>query len=237
MRISPWVIGLAVVHFHGGALAQVFYDDFNGNALQPHWLLPPPWAPWQYNVSNSMLNVERLLYPSNPKVLFNWAFIGAIFAPITSDFVASVRMGWESGEQGAVFFSLSTPEGGGVAQFGFGGNALFAQSSSQNLQFAAPPAGMYEFSIARVGNELGFSINGALLGSLIDSSVYSAGSITLGFHEHNLMPSPGALHVDRVRVVPGPSGFGLVILAALVRSRRRRPPIWGQSDSAPIELR
>jgi hypothetical protein len=237
MRVSSWFLWLAAAQVHGAVWAQpIFYDDFNGNALQPHWLLPPPWAPWLYNVSDGMLNVDRVLYPSNPKVIYNWAFIGAIFEPIASDFHTSARMGWEAGEQGAVFFELSSPQGGRVAGFGYGGNGLFAKSPTQTIQFAAPAPGLYDFAVGRTGNELRFYLDGVLLGGLTDTILDPAGSITLGFHEHNLMPSPGALHVDHVLIVPSPA-TGVVLVVAIgafsARTPRiRKPP--RSSDEPPF---
>ena len=64
-----------------------------------------------------------------------------------------------------------------------------------------------------------------MLGGLIDTILDPAGSLTLGFHEHNLMPSPGALHVDRVRIVPSPATgvvLGLAIGAFPARNLRNR---------------
>src|SRR5436189_2097491 len=79
------------------ALAQpVFFDDFDGDILLPHWSRPPP-SEWAYNVSNSMLNVTGLFYPSSPKSQGNYAAIGTAFAP-QADFRVDVWMGWEAGD-------------------------------------------------------------------------------------------------------------------------------------------
>src|SRR5436189_3712802 len=78
-----------------GALAQpVFFDDFDGNALLPHWQQPPA-SDWAYNVSNSMLNVTGLFNPSNPDVHGNYTIMGAAFAP-QADFRLDAWVGWEA---------------------------------------------------------------------------------------------------------------------------------------------
>ena len=70
-----------IVECSAPALGQtVFFDDFDGNALLPHWSQPSPSA-WEYNVSNSMLNVTDLFNPSHPESPTNFASMGAFFAP------------------------------------------------------------------------------------------------------------------------------------------------------------
>jgi hypothetical protein len=90
----------------------VFFDDFEGNALAPHWSQPP--APdWQYNVSNSMLNVTALLYPSHPKSPVNLANMGAPFAP-QMDFQLDANNG---GGVNGVGFSFVSPYPGPSGPF------------------------------------------------------------------------------------------------------------------------
>jgi hypothetical protein len=101
------------------ALAQpVFFDDFDGNALLPHWGLPRP-EDWAYNVSNSMLNVTGLFYPSDPDFPSNGAIMGASYAP-QHDFRMDVWMGWEAGARPhALNITVTGAPGGGLADFGF----------------------------------------------------------------------------------------------------------------------
>src|SRR2546422_3364689 len=81
-RCMAFIVLLALSACSAPALGQapVFFDDFEGNALLPHWGQPPPSC-WQYNVSNSMLNVTGLFCPSNPKAGGNYADLIAGFAP------------------------------------------------------------------------------------------------------------------------------------------------------------
>lgn len=44
----------------------VFFDDFTGPELLPHWSTPPAWH-WDYNFNNGMLNVTDLHFPNNPQ--------------------------------------------------------------------------------------------------------------------------------------------------------------------------
>ena len=83
------------------ALAQiVFFDDFDGDELLPHWSLPDR-SRWEYNVSGGMLNVTGLFYPGpmpgHPDS-GNFAAMGAQFAP-QGDFRVDARMGWDPGDQ------------------------------------------------------------------------------------------------------------------------------------------
>ncbi|MCH9058555.1 MAG: hypothetical protein IIB55_08000, partial [Planctomycetes bacterium] len=90
MKVILWLLVLVWPMAASGQT--VFFDDFEGNALLPHWSQPPP-SRWEYNVSNSMLNVTGLFYPSHPKSRSNFAIMGAWYAPQT-DFRIDVRMGW-----------------------------------------------------------------------------------------------------------------------------------------------
>ena len=89
--------------------------------------------------------------------------------------------------------------------------------------FAAPPPGMYDFAIHRRGDQVHFLLDGQLLGVLPDGVGAPVARITLVFREPAAQPSPGALHVDLVQVVPAPaSSVAMVMLGLALMKRRRR---------------
>ena len=208
----------------------VFFDDFEGNALLPHWLQPAP-SRWEYNVGNSMLNVTALLYPSNPHAGSNYATMGALFTP-QADFRMDAWMGWEAGEQ-PHHLGLevrSSPTGSGIlAIFQYANEAWLgatpaivasAFGSPNLLVMPAPPPGIYHFAIARVGTTFEFYFNGSLFGSLTGNNIPATG-VVLDF----LGPYPGefaAVHIDRIRVIPAPGPALFLLALALGWGRRSR---------------
>ncbi len=150
MRGSLLVLAI-VTAFAGPEAAParpVFFDDFDGNALLPHWETPPA-SHWQYNVSNSMLNVTGLFFPSVPKFGGNYVIIGAAYAP-QADFQADVWMGWEPGDPPhRLGFNVIGPQGQGVATFAYRNDGLapdiFAGTGTVGTSAPAPAPGMHHF--------------------------------------------------------------------------------------------
>lgn len=209
------------------ALGQpLFFDDFDGNALLPHWNVPPP-SHWEYNVSNSMLNVTGLFFPSSPKSSSNWAFLSAALSAPTTDFQADVWMGWDAGQapHRLQFDMLTGPGNGGhIASMGYdpflGG--VYAGTGGQGVIIPAPPpGGIHHFSMNRTGSQFNFYFNGTPFASLQGSTFPAAG---LQFEFFGPYPGQlGAFHIDRVLVVPAPSAMLLLsALALLVTKPRRR---------------
>ena len=211
----------------------VFFDDFEGNALLPHWSRPPP-SRWEHNVSNSMLNVTGLFYPGIPHLGGNFAIIGAPYAPQT-DFQIDVRMGWEQGDQPhRLAFHVMGAQGQGIASFvyrnepGFGPiPVIFAGASGQGISVLAPPPGMYEFTIARIAAEFQFYLDGNLFATFPDNFGTPASGVSFFF----LGPSEpnatfGALRIDRIRIVPAPGSIlvSMVLLAGCARRKRHPQP-------------
>ena len=219
MKVVLWL--LAVLWPMAASGQTVFFDDFEGNALLPHWGQPAP-SRWEYNVSNSMLNVTALLRPSHPKSPSNFAAMGAFFTPQT-DFRMEAWMGWDAGEgpRRLLLRVKAGPTGTGIlASFGYSDEGrlgatpaiVAGASGSPNLVLMpAPPPGMYHFAITRVGTEFEFYFNGNLFGSLTGINI-PATAVTLDF----LGPYPGelgAFHIDRIKVIPAPGS--LLFLLAL----------------------
>lgn len=209
----------------------VFFDDFTGPALLPHWSTPPAWH-WDYNFNNGMLNVTGLHFPNSPHFAGNSAAIEASFAPQT-DFHADVWLGWNQGDiPHRLAVSILGPTGsiiGGLmytkedplhpTQF------LMAHAGSASAGEAAPLSGMHQFTIQRTGSEWRFELNGAPVAALPDVTGIAAAGIRLEFGGPATGSGTfGTLYVDRIHIVPAP-GAGLIFagIAAVIACRRRRP--------------
>lgn len=227
MRTCLALVLSLVTLFPALAAAQpVFFDDFDGDDLLPHWSTPPD-SHWEYEVSGGMLNVTGLFWPSDPEDESNWAIIGARYEPQT-DFRADVWMGWDAGDgPHELVFHVNSPQGV-LASFGYStwlepDPVIFAAASNQGITEPAPPPGMYQFTVIRRGAGFEFFFNGEPFANLTDLSGRQVSGLNLWF----LGPYPGqlgALHVDRVRVVPSPgvlACLAAVGLSWLHRSRRR----------------
>lgn len=210
---------LALYPGAGSALGQpaVFYDDFKGNALLPHWNQPPAWQ-WQYNVSNSMLNITATSHPSKSTGMI------AVISPQT-DFQADVWMGWEAAGQPQWIDFTVFNAGSTIATFGYRNTSLipqiFANAPGQFVSMPAPGPGMHHVRITRTGTQMDFHFDGSQFASFSGTSGMVADRIGFLF----LAPYPGQLgsfHIDRVQIVPGPGTLFLLPTLALGWTRRRR---------------
>ena len=211
----------------------VFFDDFDGNTLLPHWSRPAP-SRWEYNVSNSMLNVTGLFYPGIPHLGGNFVIIGASYAP-QMDFRADVWMGWEPGDQPhRLAFHVVGAQGQGIASVGYRHEPafgpvpiIFGGASNQGATFVAPDPGIYHFTITRIAAEFQFYLEGNLFATFPDNFGTPATTVGVEF----LGPSDpnatfGPLHIDRIRIVPAPGSIlvSMVLLAGCARRKRHPHP-------------
>lgn len=232
MKILIQIAALTGVCF-STALAHaqtVFFDDFNGDALLPHWNAPPAPTSWEYNVSDSMLNVTGLLSPSHPKSPTNFAVLRAVgaYAP-QNDFQLDARMGWDSSETIARFDLTVLIGQGLVATIGYRPNPLntsvgiVAATDSGAVAIPAPASGMHDFRMTRIGNVFNFYFDGGFFASL--PSAYAGPVDGLRFFFSSPYPGgSGPFHIDSVGVQTIPVPGTLLALGAglLSTSRRRR---------------
>ena len=211
----------------------VFFDDFEGNALLPHWSQPPP-SHWEHTVSNSMLNVTGLLYPGIPHFSTNYVIIGARYAPQT-DFRADVWMGWDQfTPPHRLAFHVIGSQGQGIATIGyrwdgaFGPNpVIFAGGGGQAVGIPPPPPGIYHFTITRVAAEFNFYFEGDLFATFPDIFGTPAAIVSLMFlGSSDPNATFGALHMDRIWIVPAPGSIlvSTVLLAGCARRKRHPQP-------------
>jgi hypothetical protein len=225
-RHSWMTILVSCVILQSTAAAQfVFFDDFEGNDLLPHWL-PPPSNYWEYNVSNRMLNVTGLFHPG---VGSNHAVLWTHFEH-QSDFRVDVWMGWqEGGAPQRLELRVLGPWAAGptIARFGYRfmqgtGHEIYAGDAVSSAVFApAPAAGIHHLTITRSAAQFDFFLNGSPFASFPDLFGLPAGGLNIEF----LGPVGGqfgTLHVDRVRVVPAPGTIIVLAAGSMFLQRARR---------------
>ena len=222
--MKQFVISLLLTGAFGAAASgqTVFFDDFEGNALLPHWTHSPP-GEWVYSVSNSQLHVEELPWPSQPKNPSNQAGMFTRITPLEGDFRVHVRMGWEANSIPLMLFSISDSSTHLIAAFGISSGEIYARTGlTQPMFFPAPPPGMHNFVVDRVGPEVRFTLNEQLLLTLPDAA---PGGL-LSFHLLFSVPYPNAgfdpVHIDLVHIVPAPSVMiALMITSGMAITKRR----------------
>jgi hypothetical protein len=218
------VLATLTLLFTAPALAQspAFFDDFDGDALGPHWF---QYAPGSHTVSNSMLTVTG-------GGAQNFAMLSTSFATQTN-FQVDVWMGWSSAsahQRLEINLSESIPGDPSIASIRYDNSptegariictSFLGFSQYQWFSEPAPVPGIYQFTFLRTGSQMGFYLNGAHLGTL-NSTQLGMSSLTMLFSGDVSEMSP--LYVDRVQVVPVPGGFLLLAASMLMSDRRRRP--------------
>ena len=208
-----------------GAAQPVFFDDFDGDELLPHWVTPDP-SEWKFSVSDSQLHVEDLFRPSVPKLSANNASIGAFFEP-QMDFRMDVWMGWER-EPAPRWDELVVEVHVGsaiMAQFGLAAPgappAIVAAAGAGGIFAPPPPPGIHQFTIARTGSVFDFYLDGDHFGSLPDMFGFPADAVVFFFSK----PFPGEMnpkHIDRIRIVPAPGALIVAAVCVIACARRRR---------------
>ncbi len=222
--MKRWVLSLLLTGLGMSAASgqTVFFDQFEGDTLLPHWAQPPP-SHWEYSVNNSQLHVEELLWPSSSKSPSNYTGISTRITPLEGDFRVHVRMGWEANSFPVMRFALQNSLAQRIAGFGYSSGEIRAEAGlSQPFFFPAPPPGLHDFVVDRVGSQVNFTLNGELLLTLPDTA---PGDLELfSFHFLGPYPDPGLdpLHVDLVHIVPAPSVMlALMITGGIAMTRRR----------------
>jgi hypothetical protein len=227
---------LACLALGGSARAQAFFlDDFIGSDLAAHWRRPPA-RDWAYNVSGGQLNVTGLFYPGNPKGCCNNTSIGTLFDGPSGDFRITARMGWDPGTDQGILVRFGSSFIFGYQAWGGQTPRVFALNGLDTVEMPPPPPGMHEFTLERRGATYRFSLNGAPVGSLAADD-YPLRSLDVLFWGPGFQAPLGPLHVDRIEVVPTPSGFAAFgVLAALgpgIRRPRRPNHGWGTHCGPP----
>ncbi|MBX3404637.1 MAG: hypothetical protein KF699_14600 [Phycisphaeraceae bacterium] len=210
-----------------------FFDDFDGDALAPHW--EPLWispGSWDFEVAGGLLTIDSLNHPSGGGSNTNYQRLDTFIPPMFGDFTAVAIMGMTSGSSRSIGMRIAgiglDPSQGGILGemtyrdgFGFriGGGGVVGVA--WNLD-----PGLHEFKMIRSGSNVSYHVDDFLLGT------QSIGQLDLGVFWIRLqfdVDYPGGLPmnpmmVDRVSVVPAPA-LGAVAITALsmVQFGRRRP--------------
>jgi hypothetical protein len=226
------MVAIAVVPNAAAEGRAQFFDDFDGDALAPHW--EPLWTSptsWNYQVANGLLTVNSLNAPSSGGSPTNYQRLDAFPPPVYGDFTATIVMGMGSGGSGgqAMFMQLAGTEGGVLGWFIFSqgptgtGVSMYAGSGSSGQVLDIDP-GLHEFTMMRTGSQMSFLLDGIPLATLAHpGAAQGVRWVRLGFE----VEYPGGLPmapmmVDRVSVIPAPTQSLLTLIALGVCTRRRR---------------
>lgn len=210
------------------AAAAQFFDHFEGNELAGHWRFFSEGTQWEYNVSDSVLNVTRLYGGPNPQQ----AYLYARLEPL-ADFEMTALVGWDEAEfqrlQVIVLRGAGFPAYESLGGFVYETRpswetplvtAGFVGGGSSSVP--APRSGMHEFRMARTGDSMTAYFDGQLVheasGILTDEALW----IMFEFvSDDDWQFAP--LHVDMIQLVPEPATFvilGIGTIWAITRRRR-----------------
>ncbi|MBX3405689.1 MAG: hypothetical protein KF869_02895 [Phycisphaeraceae bacterium] len=220
------VLAAAAVLFVVAESRAQFFDDFDGDALAPHWqtLWPEPDA-WDYEVSGGLLTVNSLNLPSSFGSPTNYQQIRTDFTAVPGDFVATARMGFSPGAGRRVGMIVIGDQAGVLGQIGFHESGVLgiAAAGFMLVPMTLSP-GLHEFTMERSGSQMSFFVNDVLVSTLATDGNQAVNRVRLTFdvdHPAGLPMSP--MMVDRVSIVPAPAtGAVAVIVLSLTGFRRRR---------------
>jgi hypothetical protein len=200
------------------AAQTVFFDDFDGSALKPHW----EELHFVHRVGGGVLTVLELPWPNNPHAqLFNDGAIWARFGQVEGDFVATTRMGLDPGERRLMRINVAGPGTSVSFWFGDDGPAISTPATGF-MAVPGPRDGVHDFSIARSGDLYRFSINNQRIAEIQDPHHPVLNQILFEFRVDLPYQGMAPMYVDSVRVVPTPSSsFTATLLAVLITHRRR----------------
>lgn len=220
------VLAVAVVMIVAAESRAQFFDDFNGDALAPHW--EPLWASptsWNYQVANGLLTVNSLNAPSSGGSNWNYQYLDTFMTPVYGDFTAIAVMGLTAGSHRSISMRLSGTQAGGLGEFIYNETGVvgIGPGGTTVLPMTLEP-GLHEFRIVRAGAQISYFVDGLHIGTLANSNVdQGAYWLRLRFEVDYPAGLPmNPMMVDRVSVVPCPTGgLGIVVLGVLGIRRRR----------------
>lgn len=230
LRRDTIAAGLLVTLIAGSAArAQViFQDHFNGNALAPHWSVShnPSYA--THVVGGGRLTVDWIQSPLGPPwtSAYNAGFL-ASFPPHQGDFVATLRLGWEPGTHRTVSFGvLSGSPGISLWSITYSEDSGLVHGSASGPgqpTIPAPPPGIHDFEIARIGSDVHFSLNSQHFGSM-PVTAHPVNRIWLdtvfSYPGHSFQP----VYFESITMIPSPSAgaamFAIGLWGLCLRRRR-----------------
>lgn len=210
------------------------FDDFDGDDLKPHWYIHKGdfhgFFDLEHTVEDSLLNVWKVWsnYGRGPAIIDIGTNSGTYQVP-KNDFDVSTRMGYEAGEYQYLYFTpLGVGPFGPPIYFGYYNrpdleptiSISFTNWGGGSYSFPAPPAGMYEFRIQRVGMQLNAYLDNELVYSSGSTWKASWGSVGYTFIGQGGYGNPdfAPFHIDWVAIIPEPvsivslSGFLAILL-------------------------
>ena len=205
----------------------VFFDDFDGNKLQPWWGFFSECGAMEYTVEDSLFKVTRI-YKVQPCEL-TAVLMGAEFEE-QLDFDMTAIMGWDEGSAQAM--GMWAPRTGGQVLGAIGYRVSPGQApvivaevvgdTHKSIEIPAPPPGLYEFRLTRTGKWTRAYFEGQLLVE-VQANNYVFPLLGTEF----VFDGPDSdefstLYVDRITVTPAPGTLAVLLAGAYGASRRTR---------------
>ena len=153
-----------------------FFDDFDGDALAPHWsspLAPPEFQHlvWAHRVEGGLLWVDDLLFPSSGGSNQNYQYLDTFIPPVFGDFTVIAVMGLSPGSNRTIGIRLAGTAAGGLGYLAYrDGGVVGIGGAGLGVPMLLDP-GLHEFKIARVGNQVSYFIDGVHLSTLTNNNV------------------------------------------------------------------
>lgn len=128
------VLAVAAVLIAAAESRAQFFDDFDGDALAPHW--EPLWtspASWDYQVANGLLTVNSLNAPSSGGSPTNYQSLDTFMSPVYGDFTVIAVMGLAAGADRQIGVRLSGTQSGSLGYFAYHESGILAYGGPAHL--------------------------------------------------------------------------------------------------------
>ncbi|MBA3726218.1 MAG: PEP-CTERM sorting domain-containing protein [Armatimonadetes bacterium] len=215
-----------------------FYDHFEGDELGDYWYLQTEWEQAEYNVGDSWLNVTRVYFPGepgNPNNLMTWTALTDPQGNWLTDLDLRAIVAWGDGADNQLYIGFDQSGYFPAWQLGFMAYRANPGESptisayfrgGQQLYFEAPPPGVHEFRMQRIGNVGRAWIDGELIYEHMGVSIEAAEWVTMGFGGADGRDyRPLSVDLIEMHAIPEPATIlGLVtgVGALALRTRSRR---------------
>jgi hypothetical protein len=196
-----------------------FFDDFNGNSLEPWWVPFSESATLSYNVSGGMLNITGVNHVNSGYGTF---FLEAAL-PSSADFDMSARVGWEFGPTQGLGIAVVHRSGTPLLDEIIGevayyhdlplGTGVFGRVHDTFSSIAEPPDGFHVLRVLRTGQQVEAFFDAIPL--IAGQTSTEATGVRMAIYGLT-PPSTVALHVDWIDVNVVPEQTTVWALAVLV---------------------
>ncbi len=196
------IIWLLVMILVSGRLCfgYIFYDDFSGDELKPHWKFQTEGPQWDYEVTDGMLKVNKII-PGGGVWLYTYLTAG--------DFDLRAKVGWDFAEVHSLYVFMGVlpppPTSSSLSVMGYkkftnDATIIATFDGGKHInEIPAPTSGFHEFRMTRFGVQRQAFFNDELIleGTGSQSTAYV---LTLAFYGSD-SDKMAPLYVDEISVV------------------------------------